>query len=96
MAESTATSTQTQASVTSAPSEFKIGDVVRLKSGSPRMTVVSTELGKAGANQAGPIKCWWFSKPTEKSEAGFPPEALEHATPPKSPVAQAFGRLFGL
>ena len=50
---------------------FKIGDVVRLKSGGPAMTV--TKVGDFGIRTI--IKCTWFAE--NKNERGdFPPEAL--------------------
>jgi uncharacterized protein YodC (DUF2158 family) len=54
--------------------EFKIGDVVKLKSFSPKMTVT------AFAEQLGTKKCWccWFDG-TKKFEGDFPPDALELA-----------------
>ena len=48
----------------------KVGDVVQLKSGGPRMTVVSTESNPAG------VLCAWFDEAETKSSR-FPPEALE-------------------
>lgn len=50
--------------------EFKVGDVVVLKSGGPRMTVavIETEYG----NQ---IVCKWFVAGVENSGT-FPPDAL--------------------
>jgi len=50
--------------------QFEVGDVVQLKSGGPRMTVV-------GADKPTPdeVHCAWFAK--ERMErAAFPPDAL--------------------
>jgi uncharacterized protein YodC (DUF2158 family) len=48
---------------------FKTGDVVRLKSGGPPMTVT-------GMSQTGSVICQWFWN--NKMESGsFPPDALE-------------------
>ncbi len=46
---------------------FQSGDVVKLKSGSPKMTVEIV-------NQDG-VKCVWFDNANSKT-ATFPPEAL--------------------
>ena len=56
--------------------EFEIGDVVRLKSGGPEMTVCqrTTDAGGADVN----FRCRWFlADKQEFKERGFPPEALE-------------------
>lgn len=53
---------------------FKLGDVVQLKSGGPKMTIISVPESVA-YNQYG---CSWFGG--KKHERGhFPPEALELA-----------------
>lgn len=51
---------------------FKLGDVVRLVTGSPKMTVVAID------NEKRLITCKWFVPPglSETDEASFPPEAL--------------------
>ena len=56
--------------------EIKIGDVVRLKSGGPAMTV--TNMAQNGVN------CYWWS-PTKESYIHFifPPILLTHANPDK-------------
>lgn len=54
------------------------GDVVRLKSGSPDMTVRWVSDGDA--------HCTWFDK-TDQKTGSFPEAALEKA-PPKSGVAK--------
>lgn len=51
--------------------ELKIGDVVVLKSGGPRMTIQATNLGKVQAS--------WFEGPVSKSE-GYAPASLRLAT----------------
>ena len=54
--------------------ELKIGDIVRLNSGSPTMTIVSiieTEL--IGMKN---IKCFWFIKGESKNDT-FPSNCLE-------------------
>lgn len=63
--------------------QFKIGDVVQLKSGGPRMTV-------AEIYGDGDLGCVWFVG--TKQEAGtFPPEALQF---PEKPQAQSQIRPF--
>ena len=55
--------------------EWKIGDVVKLKSGGPKMTVTTVDRARSG----NPIVwCMWFDeKGPEKRESTFPPDALE-------------------
>lgn len=51
---------------------FNVGDVVRLKSGGPKMTV--TQIGeRLGAPT---VWCSWFDG-TKKLDGDFPPSALE-------------------
>ena len=59
------------------PNTFEVGDVVKLKSGGPHMTVTSvfTHSGKAMA------KCVWLEG-TDQHEAGFLADALTVAEPP--------------
>ena len=52
--------------------DFKVGDVVQLKSGGPKMTVASTKSNAAG------ILCTWFDESDVKSSR-FPKEALQSA-----------------
>ena len=55
---------------------FKIGDVVKLKSGGPAMTVMKVD--DFGTRTV--IKCTWFAE--SKIERGdFPPEVLLSAPP---------------
>ena len=54
--------------------ELKIGDVVKLKSGGPTMTV--TEMGKYGYNDREQAKCIWFDG-KKKFEDVFEKEALQ-------------------
>lgn len=54
-------------------SQFKVGDVVRLKSGGPRMTIVSLKAGMTSDH-----RCSWFEGAQPK-DGHFPPEALEPA-----------------
>lgn len=48
---------------------FKVGDVVRLKSGSPLMTIVSI----SGSSRIG---CKWFVNNTNPEQCEFPSQAL--------------------
>lgn len=60
--------------------EFKIGDIVRLKSGGPKMTV--TEMYPDVATRKPLVKCTWFyGREGDQGMKGgeFPPEALERA-----------------
>ena len=56
--------------------QFKPGDVVRLKSGGPNMTV--TQVGERAMTQEPEVWCVWFVG-TKKFEDTFSPEALEIA-----------------
>lgn len=49
--------------------QFKVGDVVQLKSGGPKMTV-------AEVLSDGKLWCQWFIKPNEPKGASFAPEVL--------------------
>ncbi len=51
---------------------LKKGDVVQLKSGGPKMTVVST----GGGHEDGSVQCAWHAK-GEVNRTWFPDEALE-------------------
>lgn len=57
---------------------FKKGDVVRLKSGGPRMTVA--ELGQSL------VSCTWFDERNNPHSQAFDPEVLETAPPRSSTV----------
>jgi uncharacterized protein YodC (DUF2158 family) len=52
--------------------QWKVGDVVRLKSGGPAMTVA----GLGPYSRAG-ILCTWFDEKNKKSEELFLPDTLE-------------------
>jgi uncharacterized protein YodC (DUF2158 family) len=52
--------------------ELKVGDVVQLKSGGPKMTIANTKSNPAG------ILCTWFDDAEVKSSR-FPAAALEPA-----------------
>jgi uncharacterized protein YodC (DUF2158 family) len=53
-------------------SQFKVGDVVRLKSGGPAMTV-------SFKNVDGDWVCVWFDKDGKKQASSFTPECLAPA-----------------
>ncbi len=54
--------------------EFNIGDIIQLKSGGPKMTVMSLPDVRGGY-----IRCQWFAG--SKLESGsFPQESLEPTT----------------
>ena len=67
---------------------LKVGDVVQLKSGGPKMTVASTKSNAAG------ILCTWFDAAEVKSSR-FPADALAaaKAAPKKSPARMPKRRL---
>ena len=48
---------------------FKTGDVVRLKSGSPKMTVHTSDTGA--------VSCQWFDRNGKTQKDSFPPDMLE-------------------
>ena len=53
--------------------DFSVGDVVELKSGSPKMTVTHID------NSEGPVYVWcrWFSAENKVNAQQFPPAALQ-------------------
>jgi uncharacterized protein YodC (DUF2158 family) len=55
--------------------DYKIGDIVALKSGGPSMTVTDFgDFSSSGVKRG--VLCVWFDG-TKKMEGVFPPEALE-------------------
>ena len=63
--------------------EFKAGDVVRLKSGGPEMTI-----GEIGTGDyEGKAKCQWFSPRDKQLEGAFYLDALEKIE--RSPESEA-------
>lgn len=54
--------------------QFEIGDVVRLKSGGPTMTV--TQVGQKAMTGQQAVWCVWFDVKGQQS-GDFPPGALE-------------------
>jgi uncharacterized protein YodC (DUF2158 family) len=59
---------------------IKVGDVVRLKSGSPKMTVTIIDEDESGNPRAW---CLWFEG-TKKLDSDFPISVLEHPPEPES------------
>ncbi len=51
--------------------DFSSGDVVRLKSGGPRMTIVNFD------TKNGCYRCTWFEKDNERKYGCFEPEIIE-------------------
>ncbi|MDB5477217.1 MAG: hypothetical protein JWP49_2728 [Phenylobacterium sp.] len=54
--------------------EFKKGDIVRLKSGGPLMTV--TNVGEVHMTGAPSVWCSWFNSKFEPNESVFPIETV--------------------
>ena len=52
--------------------KFKPGDIVRLKSGGPKMTVI-----KYDPAQGADLTCQWFEKDSQFKEKSFNQDALE-------------------
>jgi uncharacterized protein YodC (DUF2158 family) len=59
--------------------EYKVGDVVQLKSGGPHMTITSV-----GGHYC---ECTWFDKHTNQQRRAFPPFALSHIAKERPRVA---------
>ena len=59
--------------------DWKVGDLVQLKSGGPTMTVVEVA-------PKGYVHATWFAG-AKKESGGFPPEALQ--VPPEKPGPKA-------
>jgi uncharacterized protein YodC (DUF2158 family) len=56
--------------------DYKVGDIVALKSGGPSMTVTDFgDFSMSGVKQG--VLCVWFDG-SKKMEAVFPPDSLEH------------------
>jgi uncharacterized protein YodC (DUF2158 family) len=55
---------------------FNVGDVVQLKSGGPKMTVI--EVGRSPITSEATIHCTWFAG-ARSERAVFPPDALVSA-----------------
>jgi uncharacterized protein YodC (DUF2158 family) len=62
-----------------AKAPFKVGDVVRLKSGGPPMTVTSIE---SGENEGGHLVfCIWFNSKGNEKSGHYPAAALVPVEP---------------
>ena len=59
--------------------EFNVGDVVQLKSGGPRMTVVDR-------SHDGDLICQWFDQKEEQQRGVFPPASVGAPESPPGPV----------
>lgn len=68
------------------PDDLRVGDVVQLKSGGPKMTI--KEMGKYGMGNTTHIeaKCAWFDG-TKLKEELFEPESLKKVNPDAAPGA---------
>jgi uncharacterized protein YodC (DUF2158 family) len=55
---------------------FKVGDVVKAKSGGPKMTV--STVGNKAYTTTSWVWCFWFDG-SKKMTGDFPPDALESA-----------------
>jgi uncharacterized protein YodC (DUF2158 family) len=62
--------------------QFKIGDIVQLKSGGPAMTVVNFD-------GIGWLICNWIDKSQKLQSHAFPPDAVIHAPDPGDFIAIA-------
>ena len=66
--------------------KFEIGEIVKLKSGGPNMTVTGVDNGIEGISGA-TVECSWFGG--RKLERGrFPPRAIEHSKPETAKKAE--------
>jgi uncharacterized protein YodC (DUF2158 family) len=57
--------------------QFKVGDVVQLKSGGPKMTVTTIRTDS--------LDCSWFEG-VKQHEGNFPPDALQFPDKPDKPA----------
>ena len=55
--------------------KFKVGDVVRLASGGPNMTIIGDGVAP------GHVECQWFDKHGQSQQGSFPEDALIPPTP---------------
>jgi len=70
--------------------EFELGEVVRLKSGGPKMTVTSLDEGSLGSGPE--VWCEWFDDKTKVQSGGFAPTSLEKVPPDAKPGLGARGK----
>lgn len=64
---------------------FSIGDIVRLKSGGPRMTIQNIGDYSTSGLKLG-VLCVWFESTTKHSDV-FHPDSLEHYRPSRPAFA---------
>jgi uncharacterized protein YodC (DUF2158 family) len=57
---------------------FKVGDVVKLKSGGPLMTITGTSVGP---DRPTLFSCSWFDKDNHEQTGSFPADALVAPSP---------------
>lgn len=57
--------------------ELKIGDVVQLKSGGPKMTISKIILGYQTKKANGVVSCMWFNEENKPCEKDFKIETLK-------------------
>jgi uncharacterized protein YodC (DUF2158 family) len=62
---------------------FKIGDVVKLKSGGPHMTITGTSVGP---DRPTLFSCSWFDKDNREQNGSYPADALVAAGGAKKPI----------
>lgn len=58
---------------------FKPGDVVQLKSGGPKMTVVDIAADQYSPSDKPQVWCTWFDDKKKRESDSFPPESLTPA-----------------
>tara|TARA_R110000803_G_scaffold69512_4_gene131942 strand:+ start:2176 stop:2394 length:219 start_codon:yes stop_codon:yes gene_type:complete len=63
---------------------IKAGDVVRLKSGGPKMTVNHVQPGEVKKQYSGNIECYWFVDAVEIRHGSFSSAALKNAKKTKA------------
>lgn len=59
------------------PEDIKTGDVVRLKSGGPKMTVTEVEYSEMAEQRL--VYCVWFNEKNQQSSGSFPLPTVELA-----------------
>ena len=64
-------------------SKFRVGDVVKLKSGGPAMTVIAYDPDRDGEYKCPYTTCSWFSSDNCQEKGRFPVEAIDVVAPIK-------------